>query len=67
MRVVVANALAVFRAGVRKVLLREGDFEVAEAATLEQLVSIVEGGDPGPGTVRNALAGALFAAGAVGP
>ena len=27
---------------------------------------IDSGGDPGPGTVRNALAGALFAAGAVG-
>ena len=42
MRVVVADALGVFRAGVRNVLVREGDFEVAEAATLEQLVSIVE-------------------------
>ena len=42
MRVVVADALGVFRAGVRSVLVREGDFEVAEAATLEQLVSIVE-------------------------
>ena len=42
MRVVVADALGVFRAGVRNVLLREGDFEVAEAATLEQLVLSVE-------------------------
>ena len=42
MRVVVADALGVFREGVRRILLRESDFEVVEASTLEQLVSIVE-------------------------
>lgn len=38
MRVVVADPLRIFRTGVHKLLVREGDFEVAEAATLDELV-----------------------------
>lgn len=40
-RVVVADPLRIFRIGVRNLLTREGDFEVEEAATLEELDALV--------------------------
>jgi len=40
-RVVVADPLRIFRTGVHKLLVREGDFEVVEAATLEELAAAV--------------------------
>jgi two-component system nitrate/nitrite response regulator NarL len=43
-RVCIADAVTVFRAGVREVLLREQDFEVRGAADLAQLDVALEGG-----------------------
>lgn len=40
-RVVVADPVIMFRAGVRTVLGREGDFDVAEAADLRELLEVV--------------------------
>lgn len=37
-RIVVADALSIFRSGVRNLLAREGGFEVLEAGSLEELV-----------------------------
>jgi DNA-binding NarL/FixJ family response regulator len=40
-RIVVADPLRIVRTGVNRLLVREGDFEVAEAATLDELVAVV--------------------------
>ena len=40
-RIVVADSLSIFRSGVRNLLAREGDFEVLEAGSLEELVQVV--------------------------
>jgi two-component system nitrate/nitrite response regulator NarL len=41
-RILVADSLAIFRAGVRNLLARESDFEVVEAGTLEEVLAVVE-------------------------
>jgi len=41
-RILVADSLAIFRAGVRNLLARESDFEVVEAGTLEEVLAAVE-------------------------
>ena len=41
-RILVADSLAIFRAGVRNLLARESDFEVVEAGTFEQVLALVE-------------------------
>jgi two-component system nitrate/nitrite response regulator NarL len=43
-RVCIADAVTMFRAGVREVLLRERDFEVSGAADLAELDVAIEGG-----------------------
>ena len=40
-RILVADSLRIFRAGVRHLLDRESDFDVVEAATLEEVVNVV--------------------------
>ena len=45
-RVLVADSLDIFRVGVRNVLSREGDFEVVEAASLEDALDAVEANCP---------------------
>ena len=44
-RVCIADAVTVFRAGVREVLLREKDFDVVEAVDLTGLGQALEGDD----------------------
>lgn len=39
-RVLVADSLSIFRAGVRNVLAREGDFDVVEAGTTDEVVLV---------------------------
>jgi DNA-binding NarL/FixJ family response regulator len=39
-RVLVADSLSIFRAGVRNVLTREGDFDVLDAGTTEEVVRV---------------------------
>ena len=41
-RVLVADPLRIFRAGVRSLLARESDFEVLEAASLGEMLDVVE-------------------------
>jgi two-component system, NarL family, nitrate/nitrite response regulator NarL len=41
-RILVADPLRIFRAGVRNLLARESDFEVVEAGTLDEVLSAVE-------------------------
>jgi len=41
-RILVADSLAIFRAGVRNLLARESDFEVVEAGTLDEVMAAVE-------------------------
>jgi DNA-binding NarL/FixJ family response regulator len=41
-RILVADSLAIFRAGVRNLLGRESDFEVVEAGTFDQVLALVE-------------------------
>jgi DNA-binding NarL/FixJ family response regulator len=41
-RILVADSLSIFRAGVRNLLARESDFEVAEAGSLEEVVHSIE-------------------------
>lgn len=63
-RVCVADALTVFRAGVREVLVREKDFAVVEAIDLASLDAALDGGfdialidsDLPPGGMREAIA-----------
>jgi DNA-binding NarL/FixJ family response regulator len=45
-RVVVADPLRIVRTGVRTLLEREGDFEVLEAASVEELLAVVERAAP---------------------
>ena len=45
-RILVADSLTIFRAGVRNLLERESDFEVVEAGSLEEVVRAVEGSCP---------------------
>lgn len=40
-RILIADSLPIFRAGVRNLLSREGDFEVIEAANLDEVVTAV--------------------------
>jgi DNA-binding NarL/FixJ family response regulator len=44
-RVLVADALPIFRSGVSRLLLREEEFEVVEAASLEQLARVAPAAD----------------------
>jgi DNA-binding NarL/FixJ family response regulator len=39
-RVLIADSLSIFRAGVRNVLSREGDFDVVEAGTTDEVVAV---------------------------
>jgi DNA-binding NarL/FixJ family response regulator len=41
-RILVADSLGIFRAGVRNLLARESDFEVVEAGTLDEVLIAVE-------------------------
>jgi two-component system nitrate/nitrite response regulator NarL len=41
-RILVADPLRIFRAGVRNLLARESDFEVVEAGTLDEVLAAVE-------------------------
>ena len=41
-RILVADPLRIFRAGVRNLLARESDFEVIEAGTLDEVLAAVE-------------------------
>jgi two-component system nitrate/nitrite response regulator NarL len=41
-RILVADSLSIFRAGVHNLLARESDFEVVEAATLDDMLAAVE-------------------------
>jgi DNA-binding NarL/FixJ family response regulator len=41
-RILVADPLRIFRAGVRNLLARESDFEVVEAGTLDEVLSSIE-------------------------
>lgn len=45
-RILVADPLRIFRAGVRNLLAREADFEVVEAGSLEEMLAAVEGRCP---------------------
>jgi two-component system nitrate/nitrite response regulator NarL len=45
-RILVADSLQIFRAGVRNLLARESDFEVIEASTLEEALHVAETGSP---------------------
>ena len=45
-RILVADPLRIFRAGVRNLLARERDFEVVEAGTLDELLAAVDDGVP---------------------
>jgi DNA-binding NarL/FixJ family response regulator len=46
MRVLVADSLTIFRAGVRNLLTRESDLEVLEAADFGEVAAVVERGCP---------------------
>src|SRR5919197_250904 len=46
MRILVADALTIFRAGVRNLLTRESDLEVLEAADVGEVSAVVERGCP---------------------
>ncbi len=41
-RILVADPLRIFRAGVRNLLLRESDFEVGDAGTLDEVLEAIE-------------------------
>jgi len=41
-RILVADSLGIFRAGVRNLLARESDFEVVEAGTLDEVMAAIE-------------------------
>jgi DNA-binding NarL/FixJ family response regulator len=41
-RILVADPLRIFRAGVRNLLLREGDFEVVDAGTLDDVLAAID-------------------------
>jgi DNA-binding NarL/FixJ family response regulator len=41
-RILVADPLRIFRAGVRNLLLREGDFEVVDAGTLDEVLAAID-------------------------
>lgn len=45
-RILVADSLQIFRAGVRNLLARESDFEVVEASTLEEALDAAESSCP---------------------
>ncbi len=45
-RIVVADPLRIFRAGVRNLVSRESDFEVVEAGSLEELLAAVDASCP---------------------
>ncbi|MGH3000513.1 MAG: response regulator, partial [Gaiellaceae bacterium] len=45
-RVLVADSLQIFRAGVRNLLARESDFEVVEASTLDEALAAAEHSSP---------------------
>jgi two-component system nitrate/nitrite response regulator NarL len=45
-RILVADPLRIFRAGVRTLLARESDFEVVEAGTLDEVLAAIEGDSP---------------------
>jgi DNA-binding NarL/FixJ family response regulator len=45
-RILIADPLTIFRAGVRNLLVRESDLEVLEAATFEEVVAQVDRGCP---------------------
>jgi two-component system nitrate/nitrite response regulator NarL len=45
-RILVADPLRIFRAGVRNLLARESDFEVVEAGTLDEVLTAVEADCP---------------------
>jgi two-component system nitrate/nitrite response regulator NarL len=45
-RILVADPLRIFRAGVRNLLARESDFEVVEAGTLDEVLAAVEADCP---------------------
>ena len=41
-RILVADSLQIFRSGVRNLLARESDFEIVEAASLDEVLHVVE-------------------------
>lgn len=45
-RVLIADPLSIFRSGVRNLLSRESDFDVVEAASLDEVIAAVEGECP---------------------
>lgn len=45
-RILVADPLRIFRAGVRNLLARESDFEVVEAGTLDEVIAEIDGECP---------------------
>ena len=45
-RILVADSLRIFRAGVHNLLARESDFEVVEAADLDEVLAAIEGNCP---------------------
>jgi DNA-binding NarL/FixJ family response regulator len=45
-RILVADPLRIFRAGVRNLLARESDFEVIEAGTLDEVLAVTESDCP---------------------
>lgn len=45
-RIVVADPLRIFRSGIRNLLAREPDFDVAEAGTLDEMLDLVGEGVP---------------------
>jgi two-component system nitrate/nitrite response regulator NarL len=45
-RILVADPLRIFRAGVRTLLARESDFEVVEAGSLDEVLAAIEGDCP---------------------
>lgn len=45
-RILVADPLQIFRAGVRNLLARESDFEVVEAGTLDEVLTAIAGDGP---------------------
>lgn len=54
-RILVADPIAIFRSGVRSLLSRESDFEVFEAATLQEVLDAVADGCPDIALVDLAL------------
>lgn len=73
-RVVIADPSPIFRSAVRTLLVREGDFEIREAATLDELLDAVEEADaavvdldlpPAGGTVAVRVIAGRWSAGTI--